>query len=287
MQPAFEERKNDPFDRQRCLEGWNQDLVEQQVAFVLGVGGLGCGVAFTLARLGIKKMILLDYDVVDMTNLNRQILFSKADVGRRKVDAAADGIRAHIVGNTEVVTMHCNVLTNWGEVVRVARECTVLFNNIDIGGYFDYACLSLAKALRIPYSAGSSYGRSWIVEYFNAQVGVSSFSYENKSGNPAIFAKLHPSLICSYPALDFVERDSNPPTRAIGSSILVCGAASLSTVSAWLYNKFGLDMPNFSKVDITQYWQPDGIIAWPAPVDEDEIKPKTPSTTTTTTSSSS
>jgi sulfur carrier protein ThiS adenylyltransferase len=37
---------------------------------VLGVGGLGCGVSMGLARLGVKKIIMLDKDVVDASNLN-------------------------------------------------------------------------------------------------------------------------------------------------------------------------------------------------------------------------
>jgi len=45
----------DPFDRQRWIDRWNQSLIEKQVALVLGCGGLGCSVSFTLARLGIKK----------------------------------------------------------------------------------------------------------------------------------------------------------------------------------------------------------------------------------------
>lgn len=74
--------------------------------------------------------------------------------------------------------MHCNVLKEWAKVVEVARECTVLFNNIDIGsllvnsnitliirGYFDYACLALAKVLHIPCAAGSSYGRKRILTH--------------------------------------------------------------------------------------------------------------------------
>jgi molybdopterin/thiamine biosynthesis adenylyltransferase len=51
---------------------------------VLGVGGLGCGVSMGLARLGVKKIIMLDKDVVDASNLNRQILFRPEDVGLPK-----------------------------------------------------------------------------------------------------------------------------------------------------------------------------------------------------------
>ena len=53
---------------------------------VLGVGGLGCGVSMGLARLGVKKIIMLDKDVVDASNLNRQILFRPEDVGLPKAN---------------------------------------------------------------------------------------------------------------------------------------------------------------------------------------------------------
>lgn len=49
------------------------------------------------SRLGIKKIFLLDNDVVEVTNLNRQLLFSQDDVGRRKVDAAMDGLKHHVI----------------------------------------------------------------------------------------------------------------------------------------------------------------------------------------------
>jgi adenylyltransferase/sulfurtransferase len=52
----------------------------------LGVGGLGCGVAMGLARLGVRKLIMIDRDVVDESNLNRQILFTREDIGKPKAE---------------------------------------------------------------------------------------------------------------------------------------------------------------------------------------------------------
>jgi len=269
------ENPNDPFDRQRCIDGWNQELIEKQVGFVMGVGGLGCTVAFALARLGIKKIILWDKDVVDVSNLNRQILFSRKDIGRPKVDAAADALLSHNIGQTEVVKFQLDILSNWEMAVKLAKESTVIFNNIDIGAYFDYACISLAKSLNIPYVAGSSYSRFWIVEFFTGLKGQSSFSYINAVGKQEIFDKLHPSKIQSYKALDFVERDENPPTRAIGSNVLVCSSAGLMTVNSWVQHLLGKSMPNYTKFDIGDFWNPDGFIAWPAPIEEEKTEEKT------------
>ena len=59
--------------------------MSKQSVLILGVGGLGSAVAVNLLRLGIGKLFLVDYDIVDVHNLNRQLLYSHADVGKPKV----------------------------------------------------------------------------------------------------------------------------------------------------------------------------------------------------------
>lgn len=59
---------------------------------VVGTGGLGCAVLRALVSSTISTFVLVDDDVVDETNLHRQILYSDADVGRSKLDAARDSL---------------------------------------------------------------------------------------------------------------------------------------------------------------------------------------------------
>ncbi len=74
------------------LEG-QQALLEARVLLV-GAGGLGCPLAQYLAAAGVGTLGLVDFDRVDASNLHRQVLYGSADVGRLKVDVAAERIAA-------------------------------------------------------------------------------------------------------------------------------------------------------------------------------------------------
>jgi len=57
---------------------------------VLGIGGLGGWSALNLACTGIGELLIVDFDRVELSNLNRQVLYSEADIGRFKAEAAAE-----------------------------------------------------------------------------------------------------------------------------------------------------------------------------------------------------
>jgi bacteriocin biosynthesis cyclodehydratase domain-containing protein len=67
-----------------------QKRLEDARIAVLGVGGLGGWTALNLACCGVGEMLLLDFDRVELNNLNRQVLYSEADIGRFKAEAAAE-----------------------------------------------------------------------------------------------------------------------------------------------------------------------------------------------------
>lgn len=71
-----------------------QARLESARIVVLGVGGLGGWSALSLACCGVGEMLLVDGDRVEESNLNRQVLYTEADIGRLKVEAAAERLGA-------------------------------------------------------------------------------------------------------------------------------------------------------------------------------------------------
>ena len=73
------------------LEG--QKRLKRARVLCVGAGGLGSPLALYLAAAGVGTLGLVDFDVVDLTNIQRQILYSTEDVGRLKLDAASERLR--------------------------------------------------------------------------------------------------------------------------------------------------------------------------------------------------
>lgn len=71
-----------------------QQRLLQSHALIIGLGGLGSPVAMYLAAAGVGKLTLADFDKVELSNLQRQIIHRHNDIGRAKVDSAADTLQA-------------------------------------------------------------------------------------------------------------------------------------------------------------------------------------------------
>ena len=67
--------------------------LKQAKVLCIGTGGLGAPLGLYLAAAGVGRIGIVDFDVVDNTNLQRQVLFGTSDVGRPKIAAAADRLR--------------------------------------------------------------------------------------------------------------------------------------------------------------------------------------------------
>ena len=70
-----------------------QKKIKNAKVLIVGMGGLGCPLLIYLANIGIQNIGIIDHDKIELTNLNRQILFSEQDIGKSKVIQAYKKIR--------------------------------------------------------------------------------------------------------------------------------------------------------------------------------------------------
>ncbi|MCB0643088.1 MAG: molybdopterin-synthase adenylyltransferase MoeB [Phaeodactylibacter sp.] len=85
------------YARHLNLPGFGLEQQKQLKAgkvLVVGAGGLGCPILQYLAAAGVGRIGIIDHDVVDRSNLHRQILYTEADVGRPKAEVAAERVQA-------------------------------------------------------------------------------------------------------------------------------------------------------------------------------------------------
>lgn len=71
----------------------NFSSINEKSVLILGVGGVGGYTAEALARCGIGKLILVDFDIIDETNINRQIIALESTIGKKKVDVLESRIK--------------------------------------------------------------------------------------------------------------------------------------------------------------------------------------------------
>jgi molybdopterin/thiamine biosynthesis adenylyltransferase/predicted RNA-binding Zn-ribbon protein involved in translation (DUF1610 family) len=76
------------------ISWWQQEVVRNATVLVVGAGALGNEVLKNLALMGIGNLLIADFDTIEDSNLSRSVLFRAGDRGRRKVDAAAEAVKA-------------------------------------------------------------------------------------------------------------------------------------------------------------------------------------------------
>jgi adenylyltransferase/sulfurtransferase len=120
---------------------------------IIGAGGLGSPIALYLAAAGVGTIGLVDFDVVDVTNLQRQLLHGTRDVGRSKLDSARD--RLHDVNPAVEIITHASRLTSANALEILAGYDIVVDGTDNFATRYlaNDACVLLDK----PYVYGSIY----------------------------------------------------------------------------------------------------------------------------------
>ncbi|MDP2722799.1 MAG: sulfur carrier protein ThiS adenylyltransferase ThiF [Bacteroidales bacterium] len=104
-----------------------KDRLKHKTVGIAGCGGLGSNCAVALARVGVGRLILADFDVVDETNLNRQYFFYH-QIGEKKVQSLSDNIKL-INPATEIKV--CDIHLDEQNIVDIYKNCDVIVEAFD------------------------------------------------------------------------------------------------------------------------------------------------------------
>jgi len=108
-----EEVHEDRFSRFRLIPWWDQKKLQAARVLVIGAGALGNEILKNLALLGFERIVVVDLDRIEESNLSRAILFNSEDVGLFKADAATRSLKK-IAPQARVRPIVANVVQNCG-----------------------------------------------------------------------------------------------------------------------------------------------------------------------------
>ena len=156
--------KDNRYQRQTILKDFGpeaQKKLKDSSVLVVGVGGLGIPVLQYLNAMGVGSLGLIDQDLVELSNLHRQVLFTENDVGLSKVEVASNKLRAQ---NSETkIIIHDTFLVKDNALQIIAKYDLVVdaSDNFATRYLINDACVILNK----PFIYGALHG-------FEGQVSV-------------------------------------------------------------------------------------------------------------------
>ena len=212
-------------DRQRKIAGFEQEVFSDSEALCIGAGGLISNVAPTLVRKGIARILILDDDVVEASNLNRQRFYPK-DIGRNKALALTENLERECIAATELR----------GLAFRLEEA---IARKIDLG--CDVAICGV----------DNNPARTAASRYFRAKgipVVFTGVSRDGDCGYAFIQEKRGPCIGCLYPDMAADDRYPCPGTPAIADILQAVGALAvyavdtllMKRVRSWNYRRISL-----------------------------------------------
>jgi adenylyltransferase/sulfurtransferase len=194
---------------------------------IVGAGGLGSPAALYLAAAGVGRIGLVDFDTIDLTNLQRQIIYTTNDVGRAKLDVSAQRLRS-INPEIDVVT-HNARLTRDNALDVIANYDVVIdgTDNFPTRYLVNDACVLLGK----PYVYGSILRFDGQVSVFDARRGPCYRCLFREPPPPGLVPNcaeggvlgVLPGIIGSLQALEAVKLLTGVGVSLVGRLILFDG----------------------------------------------------------------
>ena len=126
----YSETEYEIFSRLFILNEFSEDNLKKLYNFkigIVGIGGIGCPLSQYLVRTGIKQLVLIDGDIVDKSNLNRQILFDLKDIRKKKVEVAKSKL--------QLINPECNINILDEKIhkdnLNILNDCSIIVDATD------------------------------------------------------------------------------------------------------------------------------------------------------------
>lgn len=104
--------------RNQC--GNVQDILKKKKVLVLGCGGIGSHVGWNLTTMGIGEISFVDFDVIELSNLNRQLLYEEKDVGKHKVEVLKEKLQN--VNSDVVINAICQKISSESDLEKICTD---------------------------------------------------------------------------------------------------------------------------------------------------------------------
>ncbi len=105
-----------------------QKKILNSKVLIVGIGGLGCPLLTYLAASGVGRIGIVDYDKVEISNLNRQTLFAQSDIGKFKVNQAKKNIKKI---NSKIKILTFNIKLNETNIKKVFKDFDIICDGTD------------------------------------------------------------------------------------------------------------------------------------------------------------
>ncbi|MCH1919914.1 molybdopterin-synthase adenylyltransferase MoeB [Shewanella sp. A3A] len=156
------------YSRQISLKGMDidgQERLKQARVLMIGAGGLGCSAALYLTVAGIGHLTLVDFDTVDVSNLQRQVLHTDANVGQAKVDSAKASLLAH---NPHLSIDTINAVLDDPEIDALVANHSIVVDctdNMMVRNQLNQACFNH----KVPLVSAAAIRMEGLITVFNYQ----------------------------------------------------------------------------------------------------------------------
>ena len=201
-------------DRQRKIAGFDQQMFSRSRVICVGAGGIVSNIAPTLVRKGIGGITLLDYDLVEPSNLNRQRFYIK-DVGENKALALARNLVPECIAETEIVGIPLRLEEAIAH--QIDLDCDVAICGVDNNP----ARVVASRFFRV------------------RQIPVIFTAVSRDADHGYVFVQHSdgPCIACMFPDIVNDDRFPCPGTPAIADILQALGAMAVYAVDSLLMNR--------------------------------------------------